>query len=155
MDPFASTTADSPRSDTTLPRMRTVLLVKASRYFALIRGVASEAIFGLPLGCVSAYSVEWERGLGWTQKVGGWWLMIDGRWLKERYVGIGKKKVESELYVLRTSYLRSSYLRCTLRCTLWLLSINYQYQHQYQYHYQLATANWKLSRLLLYYCILL
>jgi hypothetical protein len=38
--------AVSPRRETTLPRMRTVWLVKAWRYFALMRGVASEAIYG-------------------------------------------------------------------------------------------------------------
>ena len=36
--------AVSPRRETTLPRMRTVWLVKESRYLALMRGVASEAI---------------------------------------------------------------------------------------------------------------
>lgn len=46
MEPFASSMAVSPRNDTTLPRTRTVLLAKASRYLALIRGVASEAILG-------------------------------------------------------------------------------------------------------------
>ena len=45
MVPFASIVAVSPRNETTLPRMRTVWLVKESRYLALIRGVASEAIF--------------------------------------------------------------------------------------------------------------
>ena len=36
--------AVSPRRETTLPRMRTVWLVNESRYLALIRGVASDAI---------------------------------------------------------------------------------------------------------------
>ncbi len=36
--------AVSPRRETTLPRMRTIWLVNESRYLALIRGVASEAI---------------------------------------------------------------------------------------------------------------
>ena len=44
MLPLASMVAVSPRSDTTRPRMRTVWLVKDSRYFALTRGVASEAM---------------------------------------------------------------------------------------------------------------
>ncbi len=44
MVPFASMVAVSPRNDTTLPRMRTVWLVKESRYLALMRGVASEAM---------------------------------------------------------------------------------------------------------------
>ena len=44
MVPLASIVAVSPRNETTLPRMRTVWLVKESRYLALIRGVASEAI---------------------------------------------------------------------------------------------------------------
>ena len=38
--------AISPRRDVTRPRIRTVWLVKDSRYWALIRGVASEAIVG-------------------------------------------------------------------------------------------------------------
>lgn len=42
--PLASMVAVSPRNETTLPSMRTVWLVKESRYFALIRGVASEAM---------------------------------------------------------------------------------------------------------------
>ena len=36
--------AVSPRRETTLPRMRRVLLVNESIYLALMRGVASEAI---------------------------------------------------------------------------------------------------------------
>ncbi len=36
--------AVSPRRETTLPRMRTIWLVNESRYLALMRGVASEAI---------------------------------------------------------------------------------------------------------------
>ena len=44
MLPFASMVAVSPRNATTLPRMRTVWLVKESRYLALTRGVASEAM---------------------------------------------------------------------------------------------------------------
>lgn len=44
MLPFASIEAVSPRNDTTLPRMRTVWLMKESRYLALMRGVASEAM---------------------------------------------------------------------------------------------------------------
>ena len=36
--------AVSPRRETTLPRMRTIWLVNESRYLALTRGVASEAI---------------------------------------------------------------------------------------------------------------
>lgn len=46
MEPLASTVAVSPRSDTTLPRIRTVRPVKASKYLALMRGVASEDILG-------------------------------------------------------------------------------------------------------------
>ena len=38
--------AVSPRRETTLPRMRTIWLVNESRYLALMRGVASEAIIG-------------------------------------------------------------------------------------------------------------
>lgn len=45
MVPLASMVAVSPRKDTTFPRMRTVWFVKESRYFALMRGVASDAIF--------------------------------------------------------------------------------------------------------------
>ena len=44
MLPLASMVAVSPRSETTRPRMRTVWLVKESRYLALTRGVASEAM---------------------------------------------------------------------------------------------------------------
>ena len=44
IEPLASMVAVSPRRETTLPRMRTVWLVKESRYLALMRGVASEAI---------------------------------------------------------------------------------------------------------------
>lgn len=44
MLPLASIVAVSPRNDTTLPRMRTVWFVKESRYLALTRGVASEAM---------------------------------------------------------------------------------------------------------------
>lgn len=44
MVPLASMVAVSPRNETTLPSIRTVWLVKDSRYFALIRGVASEAM---------------------------------------------------------------------------------------------------------------
>ena len=51
--PFASMVAVSPRNDTTLPRMRTVWLVKEPRYLALTRGVASDMVSGLG-----------ERGLG-------------------------------------------------------------------------------------------
>ena len=47
MLPFASMVAVSPRSDTTLPRMRTVWLVKEPRYLALTRGVASDIVSGL------------------------------------------------------------------------------------------------------------
>lgn len=46
MLPLASMVAVSPRSDTTLPRTRTVWLVKESRYLALTRGVASEVMGG-------------------------------------------------------------------------------------------------------------
>ena len=42
--PFASMVAVSPRNDTTLPRMRTVWLVKEPRYLALTRGVASDMV---------------------------------------------------------------------------------------------------------------
>ena len=42
--PFASIVAVSPRNDTTLPRMRTVWLVKEPRYLALTRGVASDMV---------------------------------------------------------------------------------------------------------------
>jgi len=52
MLPLASIVAVSPRRDITLPRMRTVWLVKESRYLALMRGVASFAI------------VEGRRGRG-------------------------------------------------------------------------------------------
>ena len=45
--PFASMVAVSPRNDTTLPRMRTVWLVKEPRYLALTRGVASDMVSGL------------------------------------------------------------------------------------------------------------
>ena len=45
--PFASMVAVSPRSETTLPRMRTVWLVKEPRYLALTRGVASDMVSGL------------------------------------------------------------------------------------------------------------
>ena len=44
MLPLASMVAVSPRNDTTLPRTRTVWLVKESRYLALTRGVASEVM---------------------------------------------------------------------------------------------------------------
>lgn len=44
IEPLASMVAVSPRRETTLPRMRTVWLVNESRYLALMRGVASEAI---------------------------------------------------------------------------------------------------------------
>ena len=46
--PLASIVAVSPRNDTTLPRMRTVWLVKEPRYLALTRGVASDMVSGLP-----------------------------------------------------------------------------------------------------------
>lgn len=45
MVPLASMVAVSPRKDATFPRMRTVWFVKESRYFALMRGVASDAMF--------------------------------------------------------------------------------------------------------------
>lgn len=44
IDPFASIVAVSPRREVTLPRMRTVLLVKEERYWAFMRGVASDAM---------------------------------------------------------------------------------------------------------------
>ena len=44
IEPLASMVAVSPRRETTLPRMRTIWLVNESRYLALMRGVASEAI---------------------------------------------------------------------------------------------------------------
>ena len=42
--------AVSPRRETTLPRMRTIWFVNESRYLALMRGVASEAIVGVGEG---------------------------------------------------------------------------------------------------------
>ncbi len=44
MEPLASMVAVSPRKEETLPRMRTVWLLKGWRYLAFIRGVASEAM---------------------------------------------------------------------------------------------------------------
>jgi len=54
-EPLASRVAVSPRREVTFPRMRTVWLVKESRYWALIRGVASEAMVG---------RVGWMDGVG-------------------------------------------------------------------------------------------
>ena len=47
--------AVSPRSETTLPRTRTVWFIKESRYLALIRGVASDAI-----------DSDWPQDLGYV-----------------------------------------------------------------------------------------
>lgn len=46
-EPLASIVAVSPRREVTLPKIRTVWLAKESRYWALMRGVASETIMVL------------------------------------------------------------------------------------------------------------
>ena len=45
--PLASMVAVSPRRETAFPRIRTALFVNESRYLALMRGVASEAMFDM------------------------------------------------------------------------------------------------------------
>ena len=63
--------AVSPRRETTLPRMRTIWLVKESRYLAFTRGVASEAIVGQDE--VNGRRVDWMidvKEWGRTRTVG-------------------------------------------------------------------------------------
>lgn len=50
IEPLASSVAVSPRSETILPMMRTVWFVNWSRYWALMRGVASLAILWSGVG---------------------------------------------------------------------------------------------------------
>ena len=64
MEPLASMVAVSPRRATTLPRIRTVWFVKFSRYWALIRGVASDAMLGGGgVGGDRMLAGSWARGL--------------------------------------------------------------------------------------------
>jgi hypothetical protein len=63
-EPLASMVAVSPRREVTLPRRRTVWLVKESRYWALMRGVASEAMVWGGLDGVGGGIVSMLWGVG-------------------------------------------------------------------------------------------